>query len=527
MTADARLDAIARAALLGTERGAMRTWREFDVPTAVAPYLAQLDSADGEGALLNAAALLGAYAAAGRLPSAAADQRATAAPAPPDASDIPVAPSGPSRLLTTMLAGVHAEALPEWLALTADRGWRVPAVALPALLTLATATPALRSPLAAVLGARGRWLAAQHDDWRWATHDTMQLPDEDTLAMTWQTGAPDERAALLERVRRADASRGRALLESTWEEEPPTQRAALLPRLAAALTLADEPLLERALDDRRQEVRRAAAALLAGLPGSALVGRMTQRARVALRYDAGGLLHRGRLHVEPPAAHDAPMARDGVEKTPPAGTGARAWWLAQIVAAVPPATWSTEWATEPTTLIRAAAHTDWAPPLLDGWGAAAVRFGDAAWAEALLTDASSARQVSRLAPSRAALLAVLPPARREAVVAPALRDRAFDADLVELVVACMHPWSDPFARAVLGWLRQRAARPASSQPDVSDWQLREVLPRLALFVPPSLAATAAERWPADDEHGRAWERSVEGFLSLLTFRHEIAEEFAR
>lgn len=526
MTTDAQLDVIARAALLGTERGATRSWREGNVPTAVAPYLAQLDSGDAEGALLNAAALLGAYAAAGRLPSSVADPGAPAAPAPPDASDDPVAPSGPSRLLATMLTGVHAEALPEWLALTANRGWRVPTMSLPALLTLATATPALRSSLAAVLGARGRWLAAQRDDWQWAAHDTVRPPDGDALATAWQTGAPEERAELLERVRRADASRGRALLESTWDEEPPTQRAALLPRLAIALALADEPFLERALDDRRQEVRRAAAVLLAGLSGSALVARMTQRARAALRYDEGGLLHRARLHVEPPAAHDASMARDGVEKTSPAGTGERAWWLAQIVAAVPPAMWSTEWATEPTTLLRAALQTDWASSLLDGWGAAAVRFGDAAWAEALLA-APSERQATRLAPSRAALLAVLPPARREAIVAPALRGRAFDADLVELVVACMHPWSESFARAVLDWLRQRAARPAATHPDVSDWQLREVLPRLALFVPPSLAATAAERWPTDDEHGRAWERPVERFLSLLTFRNEIAEEFAR
>ncbi|HEU4565528.1 MAG TPA: DUF5691 domain-containing protein [Gemmatimonadaceae bacterium] len=526
MTTDARLEVIARAALLGTERGAACSWQASDAPAAVAPYLARLDVADAEGALLSAAALLGAYAAAGRLPSPCAATSAPAAPALPDESDAPVAAPGPSRLLATMLAGVHAEALPEWLARAADRGWRVPPVSLPALLGLGTATPALRAPLSAVLGARGRWLAAQHDEWRWGAHDTAP-PEGDALATAWQTGTPAERAALLERVRRVDASRGRALLESTWDEEPPTQRAALLPHLAIALGLADEPFLERALDDRRQEVRRAAAALLAGLPGSALVGRMAQRARAALRYERGGVLRRDRLHVEPPAACDASMARDGVEKAPPAGMGERAWWLAQLLAAVPPASWTTEWGVEPTNLVRVATGTDWASPLLDGWGAAAVRFGDAPWAEALLAAAPVGRQASRLAPSRAALLDVIPPARRETIVAPALRDRAFDADVVELVIACTHPWSEPFARAVLDWLRQRAGRPATARPDASDWQLREVLPRLASFVPPSLAATAAERWPADDEHARAWARPVERFLSLLTFRHEIAEEFAR
>jgi hypothetical protein len=111
---------------------------------------------------------------------------------------------------------------------------------------------------------------------------------------------PDERRALLGRVRRSDAARGRALLESTWAEEPPGQRAAFLACLEEGLGPGDEPFLERAFEDRRQEVRRAAVALLATLPESALVARMTDRARPALRYQPGRLLRAARLEVVRP-----------------------------------------------------------------------------------------------------------------------------------------------------------------------------------------------------------------------------------
>ena len=517
MSAGAAWPLVVQSALLGTERAAARAWPE--VPPAVAPLLARLDAGDAEGALLGAAALLSAYATAGRLPAPAAGD--PAAPAPPDAADAPEAPAGPARLLSSMLARAHAEALPEWLTRAAARGWRAPSLAVPALLALATATPPLRPALAAVLGARGRWLAAQRDDWRWAAADAAP-PEGEALELAWQTGTPAERAALLARVRAADPARGRALLESTWAEEAPTQRAALVAGLERGLSRDDEPFLERALDDRRQEVRRAAAALLVRLPDGALVARMADRARALLRHEPGGLLRRARLHVEPPAAHDAALARDGVERAPPAGVGERAWWLAQILGAVSPSTWSDAWRAEPAALVRLAAEGEWAQPLLEGWSTAAARVRDPAWAAALLASRAPELQAPRLAPTRLALLAALPAEARERLVAAALRDRPVDADVVELVLGSTHDWSGPFARVVLDWLRRRAGQAGGA----GDWQLREALPRLALRVPPSLAAAAAGGWPPD-EHDRGWARPVERFLSLLTFRHEIAQELAR
>jgi len=59
----------------------------------------------------------------------------------------------------------------------------------------------------------------------------------------------------------------------------------------------------------------------------------------------------------------------------------------------------------------------------------------------------------------------------------------------------------------------------------SDWLLREILPRIALRMPPSLAA-ATQDWPMGEDAG-VWARSLERFITTLTFRRELHEELER
>src|SRR5690348_15856749 len=91
--------------------------------------------------------------------------------------------------------------------------------------------------------------------------------------------------------------------------------------LAFGLSLADEPFLERALDDRRKEVRQQAAGLLVRLPSSALAARMLDRARDLITLGTSTILHRPRIDVTPPDEADVAMIRDGVNPKPPAGSG--------------------------------------------------------------------------------------------------------------------------------------------------------------------------------------------------------------
>jgi len=519
MSASARgaWEAIVQRALLGTERASSTS--SVRGATELQSAVARVDTSDAERALLASAAIVSAYDSAGRLPA-----HTSAEPIDPailESEDQPSAPMRVARFLTTMLGGVNSEVLREWLGEVAARGWRVPAPLLPPLLDVGTGAGYLRELIRPVLGARGRWLAGRNEEWSWAAASAPT--DDASVRIAWETGSPEERVSLLSASRARDAAQGRTLLESTWADEPPSQRAALLAVFERGLSLDDESFLERALDDRRQEVRRVAAALLRRLSGSALVARMTAMAQAALAWKAGRLLKKGEIIVAPPKEIDAAAQRDGVELKPQKGMGERAWWLAQIVAAVPPSTWSTRWGAPPETIIAAALAGDWAHPLTEGWASAAVQHRDAAWAEALLATGFPNEQPTSLAPKLDVLMHVLDVPRREAFVTRVLRGDPKSDVIIALVAAADHAWSDAFANAILGWLRKRIA--SASQNSMADWHLREVVPRLALRIPPLLAG-ATDNWPTEDDAG-GFARALDRFISVLTFRRELAVELDR
>ena len=154
-----------------------------------------------------------------------------------------------------MLSDEFRELLPEWLAALAAVNKRVPEELLPSLLAHGKSNDALREAINQVIGVRGVWLAAQNSDWDFVIGKL----DESV----WETGSRLQRLALLEKLRASDSARARELVAETWSEEKPEDRAAFLTTFITGLSLADEPFLEAALDDRRKEVRKAAADLLA------------------------------------------------------------------------------------------------------------------------------------------------------------------------------------------------------------------------------------------------------------------------
>jgi hypothetical protein len=142
------------------------------------------------------------------------------------------------------------------------------------------------------------------------------------------------------------------------------------------LSLDDEPLLERALDDRSAGVRRAACRLLDGLPGSARAARMG--GLLAPLLSTTGVLHR-QVHVELPVTPTAVGVRDGLGSAPP-GRSERALWLQRIAAGAPFETWTLVTGLDPSA-VAATLEEDSA---LAGLRAAAVARRDATWARALL-----------------------------------------------------------------------------------------------------------------------------------------------
>jgi Family of unknown function (DUF5691) len=410
-------------ALVGTERRPL--------PEGLAGAGGPGAADDPEAVLLDRAAVEVARRRAGHAAG-------RAEPPPPAAGErAPRAGAAAGRRLARLLAGDRDRLLPEWLTAAAARGLRVPEELLPELLERGHVDRSLRPAIAAVAGARGRWLARLNRDWDYLLGeggDLVRAAGEDR--QVWELGGPAERRGWLVGLRARDPGAAREALAATWASETPADRLAFLQVLDDGLGAADEPFLEAALGDRRREVREAAAELLARLPGSELQRRAARRGRACLRRQHGRL--RDRLVAEPPAELDKETERDGVRRRAPVGSGQRAWWLEQLLARTPLQTWI-GWLGETPAEIVGLQRDEWGEVVEAAWTQAAIAQRDAGWARALLARGASA-----------GLLVALPPAERAGQAAARLRaSRRLETEVMNLLVELPGPWAGELAEAVL------------------------------------------------------------------------------
>ena len=499
--------AISESALLGTQRKPYgKSPAEANDP--VSSLIQQEENAN----LLRDAALLSLYRRAGRLPALAAESATGERNVSPYV-DLPRCSPRAGQLLVQILSVKGYESLlSEWLETAVRAGQRVREEHLPLLLAQQKQIEPLRRLLLPALGERGRWLAAQNLEWA----PYVQFAGDEV----WHEGTKKERLAYLKDLRAVEPERACSLLASTWAQEPPADRAAFLDVLDANLSMADEPFLESVLDDRRKDIRKAAALLLARLPDSRLVQRMTARARKLLAWKSG--LLRSSLEVHPPAGLDEALLRDGLEYKPPTGTqmGEKAWWLAQIIGLVPPQAWSAGWNKRPAVIIELARKHEWEEALLMGWTQAALRSEDEEWLEALMRYTMRGEDLSRTMD----LFADLPPALKETLLIPLLRENpplSFDAPASFYVTACKHPWSAELTEAVtdcICWTLQKGEQ----QPWRWEKLMRDVIPYPQLGHLEEMVRRmelALSRRSAPDPYAA-------GLASMLKFRLEIARAFS-
>ncbi len=399
-------------------------------------------------------------------------------------------------------AHLEQELLAQWLSAAAARGGVVPPAMLPLLLDAARRNTTVRADVARVAGRRGGWLATQRADWRWLLDEAAPV-----TVVDWSTATSAERLGQLITLRRTDPARARELVESTWDAESSENRARFLGTFADGLSLDDEELLDRALDDRRKEVRQTAVELLRRLPGAALGQRMRQRAHAAVRLV---LSDPARLAVQPPEELDATLRRDGVGATPAHGAGAGAWLLEEVVAGAPLDSWAE---LEPSGYLALARGNDWAGPLLHGWAKAAIAQVDPRWAATLLaTDAGVLREAVRWD-----LHLVLPPAALARLAAEALR--AEDGSAHRLLALHPGPWPEPLSVTVLETIAHRA------RTDRHTWQLGELCRTAALAMPPEYAdLTGRLAAQLEPEVDASRVRPVADLARTLAFREEMARE---
>lgn len=506
-------DDLTAVALVGTDRRPALP----PLPGALAGLIGAGEA--GPAALLDVAAATTAYQRAGLRPGAVAIEPAPAF----DEPDLPLCPPAAVPHLAQMLSGTYGSALPEWLARLADLGRRVDPGQLVALLDLGMVRAGLRPLILPVLGRRGRWLAGLNPAWAYARG--AEAPDEaaDSAALQaarlerWEIAGRAERLGLLQHLRATDPTAARALIEATWTSERAEERSVFIEALSGGLTLADEPFLEAALDDRSKNVRATAADLLAQLPGSRLARRMAERARTLLTYRPAGLLQPARIEVHLPEACDKAAQRDGVEPKPARkDLGERAWWLSEIIGRTPPSVWEAAWGVPAALIIRASLPKEWGTPVRQSWAAAAGRYLDRGWAEALIPLAGESGL------NLAGLASLLPPARQEQIVIALLRaDKqplSGDHPAMAALRAIAHPWGHELAQLVIDRLRRRLSFFGGY---VNDWHLRAAFEEFARHIPPDLAEELDGIWPEDTRKQPYWGATIEQSIGLLRFRRDM------
>ena len=452
-----------------------------------------------EEALLMAAALGSAARQAGRRP----ERLAAAPPAPPD--DRPAAGRRATHLLELIItqppagAQQRTELIRHWLRAADVAGRRLPHALLPTILEAATTVRELRAPTAAVLDARGQWLAAQRPDWSWVP-DALAGAQARSAASElseaeWARLPSPARLSALARLRTDDPAAGRALVASTWRTDSARDRTAHLESLRIGLGPADEPLLEAALDDRAGAVRDAAAALLDALPESARARRMADRLRPLIHVRGA---RRRTLEITLPDEPDPTGVRDGLHKPPPRRS-ARGWWLERIVAGAPLGTWEAATGWDPATTVSRLSDED----ALSGIRHAARLRKDPVWAAALLARSWDP-----------ALVAALPAADRE----DAVLDR-FTADpkaaVASLLASVPTPWSARFSLAVLARLGAEKAAALT---------VTQAVPHLVHGLHPE-ALPALEAWLARVRQDSSLATHLRNVLQFHSVKRSISEAF--
>ncbi|MFC7358699.1 DUF5691 domain-containing protein [Nocardioides astragali] len=408
------------------------------------------------------------------------------------------------RLLLTqppVSKGARDELVVEWLRLAEGAGQRVPWSLLPALLDFAATRRPVAGALGGALGERGTWLLGLNAAWSGVSSADRPAPSGASGDWTaqWPTMATVEAIAAFATGRRTDPAAARELLESEWDSVSAKVRSEALRSLRHGLSSADEPLLERALDDRSKSVREVAAGVLDQLPSSARGARMAARLRPLVRVRGTITRH---LEVDVPDPPDEAAIRDGLT-APAKGAGPPPTvWLAQIVGAAPLTTWIEITGRSVPATLRMIRDKD-----VLGWLVeVVVDRGDREWAAACVDHGVPDPR----------LLWLLPREMRTALLISWLRRPPAGRDLRGLLVEVPRPWPDDLGRAVLERLRGEDATTSLG---------RAVAPLLPVALSPTLSAeitAALSEVPADATHLR---RALTETLQLHAFRTSLTEAF--
>lgn len=518
------MDSIVTTALVGTARQAQAA------PTTGTPVdelIAELPEGEIERKFLLSAGAWAVYRQAGVKAREVAE-----VPMPAGEEKLRECSRGAALLLSRLLNGEQSALLPEALTLLRERGLRLQHHLLP--LALNMSGKETRTALFPLLGERGRWLSQFNSSWAWVQNylavDESGLPaDAETI---WQEGTLGQRVEILRRLREVDANKAREWLEAVWKQEKADERNDLIKALETGLNAADEPFLERALDDRSSGVRTTSAWLLGRLPDSAWSQRMCQRGQGMLR------MVNGKIGLELPAAFEKDWLRDGIVEQAPKNVSQRGWWLIQVLAGIPPTFWETHLGASPARLLASLPKdTTWQTQILEGWSKATINYRAIDWIVPLWTwwyEHSEKTAEDRSLTNytyREQLLQCMPAVQAEQFMLDLLRQKEghLRDDWCELVLALSRPWSAELAHAYLQLLRAHCTPEKLQAKNYSPYSDPWIngLDIGARALPTACFAEALQPWdlPEDGEWGiRYCRQKIQEWIETVSMRQKIHEE---
>lgn len=305
----------------------------------------------------------------------------------------------------------------------------------PPLLQLAIKEKDLRSMLISCCGKRGEWLSRFNSSWNFSSGATNE--------QLWETGTPEQRASVLDELRKTAPSLARDWLQKTWAGEDANTKASLLQWLAKNIGEEDAPFLESLLTEKSKKVKDAALKLLKLIPTSSVVQQyqhVLQRA-VVLKKERSflGIGKQTGLQIQLPADVDENIFKTGIEKlSSDKQVSDEEYIIGQLAAAVPPAFWETHLGSPPENIIQLLQKDKAGKKLLPALIQALITFEDQQWAIAFMQHSDTF------------YVDIIPflPARQQEHYSLKFISKYPD-DIISYAMRRQDEWSADFARAVL------------------------------------------------------------------------------
>ena len=423
--------------------------------------------------------------------------------------------------LSLILEGRYGFALTEFVERMADYNKCLPFELLPELLDKCVKDEALWHHLKPIIGQRGDWLIPLNPAWQKLAIRVSQEK--------WETGTKAERIAILKTLRRQDPAKGLALLLTTWAEDGLAEKAAFLKCLAIELSDLDEVFLEECLDFPRKEIRVNAAKLLSQLPNSELQKRIFRYLKIAV--NVGQIDGVEKLTIILPSPKDKVLIKDGInpKKKWKLG-GVPTGMLFQMVAIVPPNKWEKHFQKQPAEILYLFSNNEWALMLIEGVAAAAALHESVDWAEAILRfwlANYTKHKWTQL--DIKPILNKLPNEVFNEVLYEKLKAVKTLPDehspLIQLLQKENYVWDDRLTNRVMTQLKEWLGENVSYS--WSGYQYRMMLKRAAYSVKPTMEKTLSHFWLADSNGWAGWEKDVQQFLNILSFRKEMLLELEK